>query len=94
MFLAESIFSHVVDAVVFSEEQLVRVKSSAGRDVLLPGESIGKYTTNSTQDLITGLHEFQERIAKGINYVGQISKDLGEPLEEDASSSRKRKIKS
>jgi hypothetical protein len=79
MFLAEAIYTKVIDAVVFSEEQVVRVKSSIGRDVLLPSESIDQYPTTSVKDLIQGLKQFRERIGKGLSYVDQISQDLNQP---------------
>lgn len=108
VFLAESVFTGVVDAVVFGSEQLVKVKSSVGRDVLLPGEVLDpRYDGVMTVDgLLQGLCKFEDRIGQSLEYVEQISQDLEESAEHtgattgqgssvdlpSASSKRKRKI--
>ena len=103
IFLAESIFHRVIDAVLFGEEGVVKVKSCIGRDVVLPGETIdAHYDTTSVEGLIEALHQFEQRVLTGVNYVDSISRELNTNTHGEAESSsmaapatgstRKRKI--
>lgn len=80
IFLVESISLNVIDAVLFGEEQLVKVKSSRGRDVLLdqePDKQVlqERYKARTVSSMVESLKAFSARVDKSLDYLQAITAD-------------------
>lgn len=83
--ITESIYSKIIDAKLYNQEEFVRIYSSIGRDVLLNHEPDKKYGTNKRiSDLIGGLQAFGARVEKGQQYINEVRSSV---VTDDAANS-------
>ncbi|CCH45611.1 COP9 signalosome complex subunit 7 [Wickerhamomyces ciferrii] len=79
--IIESIYSNILDAKLFNQEQILKINYSIGRDVLLENDDLEKIEQQygkivKINDLIDGLNKFGGKIDKGIDYIDEISNNL------------------
>lgn len=75
--ITESIYSNIIDAKLYNEQEYVKVYSSIGRDVLLNDEPEKKYGPNTkVSDLIVGLEAFGERVDRALEYINEVDSSI------------------
>jgi len=75
--ITESIYSGILDAKLYNEQEFIKVYSSIGRDVLLNNEPGKKYGPNRRVfDLVKGLESFGGRVDKGLEYITEVKNNI------------------
>lgn len=75
--ITESIYSNIIDAKLYNEQEYVKIYSSIGRDVLLNDEQDNKYGPNiRVSDLVKGLEAFGQRVDRALDYISEVDSSI------------------